>query len=352
MKRIALLLFVVISPILSCIKPALPNPEADIEKFDIDPGLTTGNTFIDQANRKIRVFLTAEAFDNGFAPSIGVSSGATITPASGDSIFPKNQTINYEVTSASGENKKTYTIEIVNVGDWSFEFENWTEHPEDHYETPVEASGISLWTSGNPGAALSGLPKQVSAYPTKSTTDGYRGTKAAELVTIKGTFLSEFVGIYLIAGSIFLGDFNSSMALANPLAATEFGEPYVGLPDRFIGYYKYAPGAVFQDKAANPVAGRTDKCAIYAVLYKGPELLNGTNILTSDRVLATAILPDGTGKSDFTRFEIPFTYKPGWEANAQNLMMAIVASSSSEGDHYAGAIGSRLVIDSLTIIPK
>lgn len=337
----------------SCIKPAPINPEADIETFEIAPSLTTGNTFIDQANRKIRLFLTAEAYNKGIAPVITTSALATMIPASGDSVFPGKQAVRYEVTSASGTNKKVYQIEVVNVGDWSFEFENWTEHPEDHYETPVEPNGISIWTSGNPGAALSGLPKQRSAYPTRSTTDGYRGTKAAEMITLKGTFLSELVGIHLIAGSIFLGDFNDGMALANPLAATEFGEPYVGLPDRFVGYYQYTPGATFQDRAGKPVAGKTDQCSIYAVLYRGPELLNGTNIHTSDKVVATATLTDGSAKASFTRFDIPFTFKPGWEATAtQNLLMAIVASSSSEGDNYAGAVGSRLVVDSLTIIPR
>lgn len=33
-------------------------------------------------------------------------------------------------------------------------------------------------------------------------------------------------------------------------------------------------------------------------------------------------------------------------------MMAIVASSSKDGDSYKGAIGSRLVMDSVQIVPQ
>lgn len=352
MRRIQLLLLVFLSCTYSCIKDAPLNPEADIETFVLPQDQLTGNVFIDQANRKIMIFLTAEAYDRGIAPVITVSKNAGIAPASGDSIHIKNNAVQYTVTSQSGANKKIYTVEVVNVGDWNFAFETWTTNATDKYEYPVETDNVELWSSGNPGVALAGVPKQPDAYPTRSTTDGYLGTKAAEMTTIKGTALSELVGVHLFAGSLFLGNFNSSQALLNPLAATEFGEPYVGHPDRFTGYYKYTPGAVFQDENANAVTGKQDNCAIYAVLYKGPERLNATNIHTSDKILATAILPDGSAKANFTKFDLPFAYLPNWDSTATNLMLAIVASSSSEGDHYRGAIGSRLVVDSLSILPR
>ncbi len=335
-----------------CIKHTPANPEADVEMFVVDSSLTTNATVIDQSNRKIQLFLTSDAYDKGVAPVLTLSKNATVTPASGDSIHPKEGIVQYTVTSETGENKKTYTVEIINVGDWNFEFENWQQNPDDKYEFPVEGSDVEIWSSGNTGVALAGVDKTPDSYPLRSTTDGYQGTKGAELITIKGTFLSDFVGIHLFAGSLYTGDFNSENALAEPLAATEFGEPYIGLPNNFTGYYKYTPGAVFQDENENPVAGKTDQCSIYAVLFKGPERLNGTNINTSDRVIATAKLADGSAKADFTKFDIPFTYKTSWDSTTTNLMMAIVVSSSGEGDHYRGAIGSKLVVDDLTIIPK
>lgn len=338
--------------LVSCIKDAPLNPEADIEAFTLDAHLTTGATVIDQANRKIQLYITSGAFDAGFAPAITVSRGAKITPASGDSIHPGEHPVVYTVTSENGANEKKYMVEVINVGNWSFDFETWRLQDGDQYEYPVEPDGVEIWSSGNLGVSLAGVPKRPDAYPTRSTADAWSGHKAVELVTIKGTVLSEFVGAYIFAGSVFLGTFNASVALANPLKATEFGQPYTGLPKRFTGYYKYAPGAAFQDEHKNIVPGKTDACSIYAVLFRGPARLDATNIQSSDRVIATAVLADGSARAAYTKFDIPFTYKAGWDGSSENLMITIVASSSSEGDHYRGAIGSKLVLDSLAVIPK
>lgn len=334
----------------SCIKKAPLNPEADIETFTVDPALLTSNVFIDQSNRRIMLHLQASAYNSGIAPVLKISGGATVVPASGDSIFPKKGPVQYVVTPQNGEGKKTYTVQVVNVGNWSFNFENWGINATDKYEYPLEADNTTIWSSGNPGLALSGFPKNPEAYPTHSTADGYQG-KGAEMVTLKGTPLSELVGIRLIAGSLFLGNFNTSAVFVNPLAATEFGQPYVGKPARFTGYYKYTPGAAFQDQNGNIIPGQQDKCSVYAVLFKGPEHLDGTNILTSDRILARATLTNGAASSSFLKFDIPFTYT-STAPLPEDLRITIVASSSSEGDHYRGAIGSKLVVDSLRIIPQ
>lgn len=337
---------------LGCIKNAPLNPEADIEQFSIDESLLTGNTVIDQTNRKIKLYLTREAYAKGVAPVISVSPGATLYPPSGTLIKPGEGKQQYTVTAENGSNSKTYTVEVSSAGLWTFNFEQWKQNPSDKYEYPVENDSLTLWSSGNAGVALSGVPKQSDAYPTRATNDGYLGTKAAELVTIPGTALSAFIHVYLYAGSMFVGNFNTGVVLSDPLAATEFGQPYVGLPLRFTGYYKYAPGTVFQDENQNPVAGKTDQCAIYAVLFQGPERLNGKNINNSEKIIATAKLTDGTARANFTRFDIPFIYKPGWDSSTANLMLAIVASSSSEGDLYRGAIGSKLIVDSLNIVAQ
>lgn len=334
-----------------CIKDAPKNPEADIESVVVDPHLLTGNIFIDEINRTITLNLTNEAYESGISPVLTLSRGATVKPVSGTLIkFDDDKDIVYDVTSESGENTKRYTVKVVNIGHWDFAFENWKIHPTDKYEYPIEEDGLQLWSSGNPGVALSGVPARTDAYPTRSTTDGYSGGKAAELITIKGTALSEIIGVRLFAGSLFLGNFNASQALLNPLAATEFGEPYVGLPKSFIGYYKYSAGPDFINKAGQIQQGVKDKCSIYAVLFNGPDRLNATNIMNSDKIIARADLPDGSDKSSFTRFDIPFVYKQN-AVISKNLMMAIVTSSSAEGDQYRGAIGSRLVVDSLKIVP-
>lgn len=335
--------------IISCIREAPLNPEADIKEFTIDAQFLSSTTIIDQANSKILIYLKPDAYQNGVSPTLKLSKGATVSPASGTKLN-FSQPVFYTVQSESGENQKIYEVDVVEIGNWTFNFETWTANTTDKYEFPLD-NNVQLWSSGNPGAALAGVAQQADAYPTKSTVNGLNGTKAAEMRTIPGTTLSEFLGIKLIPGSFFLGDFNANQALINPLAATEFGQPYFELPDKFTGYYKYTPGATFQDQNGNAVSGQTDRFSLYAVLYNGPTRLNGTNINTSDQVVARAELPNTTSPTAFMRFEVPFNYIPGKVAG-NNLMVAIVASSSYQGDQYRGAIGSKLTVDSLRIIAK
>ncbi|MBP6064854.1 MAG: PCMD domain-containing protein, partial [Bacteroides sp.] len=59
----------------------------------------------------------------------------------------------------------------------------------------------------------------------------------------------------------------------------------------------------------------------------------------------------GTAKADYTEFNIPFTFVEGktYEAGAK-YKMAIVCSSSKEGDKFKGAVGSTLIVDELEVI--
>lgn len=334
----------------ACIKDAPMNPEADIETFAIDKKQLTSDVFIDQANGAIMLYLTPEAYAQGIAPKLTLSSGATVTPASGDSIhFETGVHPQYVVTSANGLNKKTYSVEVVNIGVWKWDFEKWMINAKDKYQYVINDDSTMVWSSGNPGIALSGVPKDPMEYPLRATTDNYHGQYAAEMVTRKGTALSNIVGIKLFAGSLFLGVFDSKNALFEPLKATQFGQPYIGQPVRFTGYYKYKPGPNYQDKSGTIVPGMIDSCSIYAVLYTGTSRLDATNIHNSDRIIGTAYLPDGSARENWTRFDIPFVLKRKVDSK-EKMMMAIVASSSKDGDSYKGAIGSRLVLDSLEIV--
>lgn len=331
----------------SCIKPAPQNPEADIESFSIDKSQLDADVFIDQANRKILLYLKASAYQNGVVPTITLSKGATVFPASGDSLR-FNKPVQYTVTSESGVNKKSYDVVIASTGVWSFDFENWQSNSSNKYEYPVEADGSLFWTTGNPGIALAGVNKDPLAYPTRSTAVAYHGSKAAELVTMPGTPLSQIAGVRLFAGSLFTGNFDASNALAKPLEASQFGQPYFNKPIRFSGYYKYTPGANYQDKDGNIVAGYQDSCAIYAVLFKGTQRLNATNINSSAAIVARADLGDGSTKNNWTHFDIPFSYIPNADLSGP-LMLTIITSSSKDGGEYKGAVGSKLLVDSLTI---
>ncbi|WP_315820940.1 PCMD domain-containing protein [Paraflavitalea speifideaquila] len=333
----------------SCIKDPPLNPEADIESFTVDKQLLLSDVFIDQVNGRIVLQLTDKAYADGLAPVITTSIGSRVQPASGESIHFTDDTIRYVVSSEDGAHTKTYRIELASIGKWKFDFEHWGLQDKDKYEYLLEEDGSSPWTSGNPGVALSGVNKDPSAYPTRSTTDHRFGAKAAELETLKGTALSGLAGIKLFAGSLFTGTFNSTNALIKPLEATQFGQPFGGRPQRFTGYFKYTAGPNFQNKEGVILPGIRDSCSIYAVLFKGNTRLDATNINTSDRIVAVARLKTTDDHSQFTRFDLPFEYNSSLPLIGKH-MLAIVVSSSQYGDSYQGAIGSRLVVDSLNII--
>ncbi|RBL90554.1 hypothetical protein DF182_29300 [Chitinophaga flava] len=340
----------VIGLLQACIKDAPVNPEADIETFAVDKEQLTGDVFIDHANGTILLYLTPDAYKQGIAPAITLSGGATVTPASGDSIhFDSTHVNQYVVTAADGIHQKTYKVEAIDNGIWKWDFEKWMLNPKDKYQYAINDDSTLVWSSGNPGIAMAGVPKDPKEYPLRATTDAYHGQYAAEMVTRKGTALSGIMGIKLFAGSLFLGVFESKNALTQPLKATQFGQPYRGEPVRFTGYYKYQPGASYQDKSGTIIPGMTDSCSIYAILYTGTSRLDATNIQTSDRIVAKAILPDGSARAQWTRFDIPFVITRKI-SHSEKMMMAIVASSSKDGDSYKGAIGSRLVLDSIQIV--
>ncbi|WP_043023811.1 PCMD domain-containing protein [Fluviicola taffensis] len=318
--------------------------------FELSNSETTANTVIDESNKKIFIYLNGAAYQNGVTPTISITKGATISPASGTHIT-FDQPVFYTVTSESGENKKTYQIEVVRIGSWTFNFENWETNPDNQYEYPVESDGIQLWSSANAGAALAGVNPSLGSYPTGSTTNGLNGTKAAKMATLAGTPTSEILGIHIIPGSIFLGDFNIINAFTDPLTATEFGQPYsAATPARFTGYYKYSPGPSFIDQNGTALPSETDKFSLYAVFYNGPDRLNGSTVNTSQQIIAKAIVPNGTPANTFVHFDIPFTFTGVTAGNS--TQMAIIATSSYQGDQYRGAIGSELIIDSLRIIPE
>ena len=112
----------------------------------------------------------------------------------------------------------------------------------------------------------------------------------------------------------------------------------------------------FYDKDGNVVEGQTDEFAIYALLYEakgkdGKEVtLTGTDINTSEYIVLKAEVTDKTAKEDWTYFEIPFEKMNDKEYDAANqYKLALICTSSKEGDRYRGAPGSILMIDDLKI---
>ncbi len=352
-KYILAILTLAILITASCIKDEPLNPESDITAFEFADSLKTGKVFINNSTNEILLYLTDSAYARGLRPEIRLSKGASVTPLS-SALIHFDQPIEYLVRSENGSNERRYKVRVVNVGNWTFNFERWKYGNDEHsFQNPLDDDGEQVWSSGNAGVAIAG----ATTFPTRPSNDGLDGSKAAMMVTREGTPLSiMFSKVHLFAGNLFLGNFNMNNVLLNPLQATEFGQPYVGQPSRFSGYYSYQPGTAYQDEKGNLVNGKTDECSIYAVFYNGPERLNATNINDSypadqninPRIIAVARLQHPKHTKDLTAFDIPFEYRAGVTAGAKT-MMAIVASSSINGDHYQGAVGSTLIVDNLKI---
>lgn len=167
-------------------------------------------------------------------------------------------------------------------------------------------------------------------------------------------------GLFLADGNLFIGTFDVSQVLFNPLHSTVFGTPVNQEPLTLSGYYKYQPGEVFTDAQMNPVEGRTDEAHIYAVFFRNQDAegealaLYGDDVLSSPYIVKKVQISSLPATDEWTRFEATFE---GDGADADVLAtlgysMTIVFTSSRGGDSFEGAIGSTLMIDEVTVTFK
>lgn len=62
-------------------------------------------------------------------------------------------------------------------------------------------------------------------------------------------------------------------------------------------------------------------------------------------------MEDGSEKAEWTKFNIPFKYLEGKSYDeSKEYKLAIVCSSSKDGDKFKGAVNSTLIVDELEII--
>lgn len=334
----------------SCIQDEPLYREADIESLTLPEDILVRTTInADQ----IEIILKNGTDIKSLSPRLRLSPGATVNPESEVALdFTKN--VVYTVTSEDGKYKKEYKVKIdFPKMKLEYGFEEWGLGGASWKYPQLEDL---LWTSANSGVATAFLGN-VSEYPTRPTDDAHSGKYAAELKTIEGKKIIIVGYIPVFPGSFYTGTFQAVMS--NPLLSTRFGQIHPkesGKPTFFNGYYKYKPGDVFIDKNG-AIHGRVDKCSIYAVLYKvtkgekgQTEYLDGVNILSSDKTVAVAIWEDSSEKSEYTYFSAPFVYSEPLNYTAYDYKLALVFSSSKDGDRYEGAIGSTLIVDDVEVI--
>lgn len=341
--------------------------EAKILSFVFDQEVSAANAVVleqpvvDETAKTIKFAVSADATSDDLSklmPTIEVSEKATVTPASGAvQDFSNGKTVTYTVTAENGT-KVTYTASVYgNVT--SYDFENWS-YDTSMYPEENQIYMANGWASCNNAVALikymgawSGIT-YTGEYPIRPSDDAFTGEKAAllESVDTQGGNIFEQKVPKVTAASIFLGSFNAMAAISDPMATTSFGIMYDKQPLKVTGYYKYTPGTEFYNANGELQEGVTDKCAMSAVLYEvssEDETLDGSNIYTSDKIVAKAVFTSDKTVDTYTPFELNLEYAKAYDSS-KKYKFAIIFSASADGASYNAAVGSKLLIDNVSVV--
>lgn len=360
------------STAVSCIRKEAPNAEADITGCTLPGNVLVQDTIdvdvsYDKSLNAYPIYIQVKKGTDcsQLAPVFTLTPGATIEPESG-STQDFSSPVRYTVTSEDGQWHRTYSISIeeekVQEIPTTFHFED-TRIENGYYVFYETSENQELtWASGNGGFRLAINDAEPSEYPTTVEEAGYSG-KCAKLVTRTTGSLGAMVGMPIAAGNLFIGKFNLSNALSNPLKATQLGTTFYHKPLKIKGYYKYTPGDKFY--ANGSYTNQVDKFDIYAIFYENKDengesvMLDGTLPVLNyenSNLAALAQFNDTQVYNSWQSFEIIFDYDRFQKTvdtdrlNAGEYNISIVISSSKDGATFEGAPGSTLWIDELNII--
>ena len=323
--------------------------EALITSFAIDSELVSEAPVIDNEAGTITFKVLDSAESLVFAPTIEVSAGATVSPASGEE-QDFSSAVTYTVTAEDGT-VKTYTVSVVEQNVLTYSFEDW-EDTDGNNDTLLPEE---IWASSAAGAGILG-----GVLLERETNED--GTFAAKMMTFEYPGEANSLIPKITAGSIFIGKFDMMPAImGDRLSCTKFGLPAADLgltkqPVRFKGMYKYTAGPKYLN-AADPEniveTEDVDQGSITAVLYKakdaaGKEVtLTGHDINTSENIVAYAmVITENT--EEYQNFDVEFEVN-GYEPDGE-YKFAIVCTSSIKGDTFNGAGGSTLIVDEFQVI--
>lgn len=356
----------------SCIRKEALNAEADITGCTLPEDILAQDTIdvdvsYNESLNAYPIYIQVKKVTDRsqLAPVFTLTPGASIDPESG-SIQDFTSPVRYTVTSEDGKWHRTYSISVeeeqVKEIPTVFHFEN--VQLENGYYVFYETNGTQelTWASGNGGFRLAMSNADASEYPTTVEEAGYSG-KCAKLVTRTTGSLGAMVGMPIAAGNLFIGRFNLSNALSNPLKATQLGTTFYHKPLKLKGYYKYTPGEEFY--SGGTYTNQVDQFDIYAIFYENKDedgqsvMLDGTLPLANYEHANLVALAqfNGTQVHDsWQTFEMTFDYDRYQKTvdtdrlNAGEYNISIVISSSKDGATFEGAPGSTLWIDELSII--
>lgn len=361
--------------LVSCFKDEPLGTECDIEQAflhtEVPESLfySAGDSLITVLSAETAIkFRVKEGADlSALAPQFIITTGATISPASGSvHDFSDGQAVVYTVTSEDGQWQRTYTVTVTirqrTVDELEgFSFERYYLDDYDQYyiwnDTTADGYDLDDWATGNAGFQITNSSATWDMFPTRPLEQGVQG-KGVQLVTLSTGALGSMVGKPIAAGNLFLGKFDLTKTLTNSLHATQFGVPVAKQPVTFSGYYKYARGEEYTDVSGNIVSGVEDSGNIYALIYKNTDAegnafqLYGDSVKTSSQIIALANLDITQETDEWTFFELDFNYTDDLDADlleTYGYSLTIVCTSSNKGASFMGAIGSTLCVDELKI---
>lgn len=290
-----------------------------------------------------------------------MSPGATISPESGtvrNFALPQP----YTVRSEDGQSQKTYEVSYITSAVGSkYDFEHVKVENGRYdvfYEVDQNNQNIMDWGSGNSGFSLTGAASSAADFPTARLLSGLKG-QGVKLVTRSTGNLGATMGKPLAAGNIFIGEFDLASSIINPLKSLRLGMPIDFLPIAVTGFFKYKAGDIFKEGGVeNP--NKRDSWDCYAVFFETDDklkYLDGTNRFTHPNILGIARISQEARveSQEWTPFYIPLTFSNGKVIDPQKLKdgkysLTLVFTSSIDGDSFAGAEGSTLLIDEIEII--
>ena len=354
----------------SCIKDEPLNTECDIIAAELPGVELVASPVVDNTSVTFEVGYNQIA--TVLAPEFILTPGASVEPPSGtprDFTEPQE----YVVTSEDGAWEKIYMVKVkwpsIPILHYGFEKVRVVETAGRKYDVFYEKSEDDnnewSWASANSAYVLTLQAREPNEFPTYQSTQGVEGDCAVLVTRSTGEF-GKGAKKPMAAGNLYMGTFDIGNAMNAPLKATHFGRTFYLEPISFSGFYKYKAGETYcrpdSEGKLEPVPGKRDMFNCYAVFYEStPEMewLDGANVLSEDNpnIISTALIPDRHETDDWTEFSVPFVYREGKSVDPVKLKdgryrLAVVMSSSQDGDYFCGAIGSTLAVDELSIVCK
>ncbi|MGL5682736.1 MAG: PCMD domain-containing protein [Marinifilaceae bacterium] len=244
-----------------------------------------------------------------------------------------------KVISSDGD-EKIWKIKVISTPP-NKDFERWVSETE---IDPMPGKGMG-WTTAN-NNFVKGVKRVAND-----------GSGSAARISTSRQNLS-FMGIDLIAaGTLFLGEFNFNLScIERPREMTNFGIPFDGTPKEVRVRAKYSPGAALKQAIKEGNKWRLIDVAGADCGHVWVKLLqwNGKGDLEyhKDPKEGLVVIAEGEyvfdgSDSAFKDCVFPMKY---YYPNITPTHVAVVFTSSIEGDTFCGAVGSELIVDCIDFI--